>query len=290
MANNVNKQQINNYLSKIETKVSGLDDLFYGGLRFPNPYEEGINMSGIVIVIYGPRGVSKSNLAMQIMRGVHESMIENVHHSSEEKPLFCTLHHRVDEWEKEFRSQEVMEAIDTIKLLSAETNIKCKICDFFGLRSIYPCKDDIRNSTEGESCKEYKVHTQNCQYCRLIRNEIITYNPRLESLHYNTQGATSENNLFCRLNQEKIKLDDINPENLKSKKKDALCSFLRTKEEKERKSGYQPEPLLVFNNVKRKIKNDLEEMKNKKHGSRFGRSSVVIEGFSILDDDTLKAL
>lgn len=73
MAKNSNWLMCNNILdiSKIRTGVPGFDDLFYGGLRLPG-WKETNGRDGICIVIYGDRGISKSDLAMQIMRGVND--------------------------------------------------------------------------------------------------------------------------------------------------------------------------------------------------------------------------
>ena len=79
------------YTHKIETRVQGLDDLFYGGLRLPDTSKQDGKMDGIVIVIYGKNGVGKTNLSMQIMRGVHKSLSNNAvgeGHTGKQCPLF----------------------------------------------------------------------------------------------------------------------------------------------------------------------------------------------------------
>ena len=83
------------FITKISTGLRGFDDLFYGGLRLPGTSaKEG----GISVVIYGNRGISKSDLAMQIMYGI-DSHIEKELRAKMEAHYF-TLNHRESELKK----------------------------------------------------------------------------------------------------------------------------------------------------------------------------------------------
>ena len=89
-------------ISKISTGVPGFDDLFYGGLRLPGWKNDGNIRDGICIVIYGDRGISKSDLAMQIMRGVDEYFQKLYGKDSKMSPRYRTLNHRESELRKKY--------------------------------------------------------------------------------------------------------------------------------------------------------------------------------------------
>lgn len=86
-------------LLKIKTNVSGFDDLLYGGLRLPE-LRDGSGRDGICIVIYGNRGIGKTDLAMQIMRGVDEYLNKYSPNNKKITPKFKTLNHRESELRK----------------------------------------------------------------------------------------------------------------------------------------------------------------------------------------------
>ncbi len=84
-------------ISKIKTGVPGFDDLFYGGLRLPGWKGGDSSRDGICIVIYGDRGISKSDLAMQIMRGVDDFLGKYYKTKNKLTPRYRTLNHRESE-------------------------------------------------------------------------------------------------------------------------------------------------------------------------------------------------
>lgn len=269
------------YTHKIETRVQGLDDLFYGGLRLPDTSKQDGKMDGIVIVIYGKNGVGKTNLSMQIMRGVHKSLSNNAvgeGHTGKQCPLFCTLNHRSDEVERMFRSQEVLKAMNSIGGMSSTDN-ECFLCSYF--------KNLGEKFSDKSSCQCTKKDRHECKLCEWIRNEILTYNPRLETLNLNEVGATSESTKvedldkgFFHLLRAKC-VDEI-----KKQGEETQCLFFQHEPE----SNYLPEPLTIFNDIKKFIHEERDLFNPKKDEPFFGRSSVLIEGFSILDTDALERL
>ena len=119
-------------ISKIATGVPGFDDLFFGGLRLPD-FKEDKEREGICIVIYGERGVSKSDLAMQIMRGVDEFLRTKTDTNSL-RSRYTTLNHRESELKKKYVGFEVSKVVDDIKFGMASNESKktdCRLCEYF---------------------------------------------------------------------------------------------------------------------------------------------------------------
>lgn len=277
-------QRENKYLSKIGTGVAGLDELFYDGFRLPNPKQPNVDMNGIVLVIYGERGTAKNSLAMQIMRGVHSSLVSKEIHTNAERPLYCTLRHRIEEVERVYRSQVVMEAIDAIKLPKATGS--CKLCDLFDV------PEEEKKQCERIKKLKNRENIEECRFVEMIRSEIGVFNPRLESLHINGPDSSNENNYYKGVKESSIIIEEVSKPRQYVEK--AECSFLKIKTEQ----GYLPDALMVFNEAKNIIKAERKELENKakemesqkKDGPVFGRSSVLIEGFSILDESVLKRI
>lgn len=277
-----NTQRDNKYLSKIGTGVAGLDELFYDGLRLPNPKQPNVNMNGIVLVIYGERGTAKNSLAMQIMRGVHHSLVTKGLHTNTERPLYCTLRHRIEEVERVYRSQVVMEEMDAIKLPNSMGT--CRLCDFFDVPE--KGKERCKKNTEN------KKNIERCRFVEMIRSEIGVFNPRLESLHINSPDSSNENNYYQDIKDGAIVIEEI-VENEKIVD-NAECSFLKVATG----PGYLPDALMALNMVRKRIKKERKTLEDEAKESKspngkapvFGRSSVVIEGFSILEDSVLKQI
>lgn len=261
---------------KIKTGVSGLDDLFYGGLRLPNPNGE----QGVCIAIYGNRGISKTDLALQIMYGVSN---ENSEHGTESnnnnrvRRMDITI--PSENLKSKYRGLLIGRHINQIKQEYCTHNrtnqlLKCHLCDFFDtdrvLSNLY--KGEVRINTskmswndEGKKviCSKHSGKEIRCELCKLIRHEVINYNDRTQALHWTVGDLSDMSNIFAKGNtdyEEKLseifKIDD-EPDN----------------------QYYTDTPIQRFQRIYRAVQGI-----SKIDGTEL-LDSIVIGGFTAIDDD-----
>lgn len=262
------------YLSKIKTYVPGLDDLFYGGLRLPDIWKDK-QMDGICIVLYGERGVSKSDLALQIMRGVDRFLKSNADGSNKLKPRFCSLNHRESEWNIHYRCAEIVDMIDMVKAPddTIAPDFKCKLCSYFkDIRQLHnyfnplpSLKDD---GCDGDTLKE-------CIVCKMIRHGIVIFNTRSRSLHWNVGSMSDKENYIASMKEDAIETSNI------------FNNF----QENGEKDLYGQSPLQILNDMREEVYNAVEKLGTIRDKNRyFYWSSCVIESFTAFSDDDLLRL
>lgn len=265
-------------ISKIRTGVPGFDDLFYGGLRLPG-WKENNGKDGICIVIYGDRGISKSDLAMQIMRGVDE-YFKRMYGADKMSPKYQTLNHRESELRKKYVGLEVGSMIDDIKLPDVRSGAvhTCKLCQYF---------PNIRGRLNGlvNTCPPNNLpcgtdEIKNCLICKLLRHEIINYSDRSQSLHWTFGDVSDSSNLLDNLKEDAINTRDI---------------FEKRKEEDIPSSNYQSIAYRRFKDFQKEISTAVEELdknaiQTNSANTDFKWSSYVIEGFTAFRDDELLRL
>lgn len=267
-------------ISKIKTGVPGFDDLFYGGLRLPGWKGGDSSRDGICIVIYGDRGISKSDLAMQIMRGVDEFLGKYYKTKNKLTPRYRTLNHRESELRKKYLGLEVGNMVNNIKLPNCddECSCTCKLCSYFpdireavgGMPSVIP-----NNGTCGNE------EIKNCYICKLLRHEIINYSDRSQSMHW-TYGNTSDtDNLIANLDVKSIETGDI----FDKDNTDTISS------------DYASIAYRQFKKFQEEISQKIDSDNNQADGDRdkdkdndFAWSSYVIEGFTAFRQDELERL
>lgn len=262
------------YLSKIKTYVPGLDDLFYGGLRLPDIRKDK-QMDGICIVLYGERGVSKSDLALQIMRGVDRFLKYNADGSNKLKPRFCSLNHRESEWHIHYRGAEVVDMIDMVKAPddTIDFNFKCKLCSYFkDLRQLHnyfnPLPGLKDGGCDGDTIKE-------CIVCKMIRHGIVIYNTRSRSLHWNVGSMSDKENYIASMEEDSIETADI------------FNNF----QEGSGEGLYEQSPLQILNDMREEVYDAVEKLGEIRDKNRyFYWSSCVIESFTAFSDEDLSRL
>ena len=180
---------------KISTGISGLDDLFYGGLRLPNPEEE----TGICIAIYGNRGISKQDIAMQIMYGVSRDQ-----HST---CRYFDINRDLNDMKTRYYGLHIGRMIQQIRQSNSVEPHQCELCRHFDLKILE--KDHVhfsiwdKNSDwkieESQKVKCYNKDQKEvyCDLCKLIRHEIINYNDRTGCLHWTIGDSSDESNKFA---------------------------------------------------------------------------------------------
>ena len=266
--------------SKIRTGVPGFDDLFYGGLRLPG-WKEKDRRDGICIVIYGDRGISKSDFAMQIMRGVDDYFKSIYGGDSKMMPKYQTLNLRESELRKKYIGLEIGGMIDDIKLPDVKPDAVhiCKLCQYFpNIRErlnemVSTCPPNI------QVCGEEEI--KNCLICKLLRHEIINYSDRSQSLHWTYGDNSDSTNLLDNLKEDVINTDDI---------------FEERRNEDIPSSNYQSIAYRRFKDFQKEISKAAEELSKPSNQARgnndvsFKWSSYVIEGFTAFRDDELQRL
>lgn len=262
------------YLSKIRTNVPGFDDLFHGGLRLPDIRKDK-QMDGICIVIYGERGVAKSDMAMQIMRGVDKFFKQNSPNGAKMPPRFCSLNHRESEWKKHFCGAEVVDMIDLIKAPEdySQPDSTCKLCAYFNdlrsLRNAFPSTPDM--TFDGCQCNAIN----SCPICKLIRHGIIVFNARSQSLHWNVGSHSDMDNYVSFMSDDAIDTSGI----------------FRGKAEDTGEGLYEKTSLQLFNEMREEIYDAVEKLEKSSDDERyFYWSSCVMESFTDFSDDDLERL
>ena len=264
------------FISKISTGLRGFDDLFYGGLRLPGTNANG---GGICIVIYGNRGISKSDLAMQIMYGV-DAHIENVLDAKLEAHYF-TMNHLESELKKKYFGLKVSELFNAIRYQydGQITMEKCLLCKWFPeLRK--RCKALLFDGeVERKECDINMV--KKCKLCKLVRHEVINYNDRSETLHWTIGNTSDTSNLLAHLDDSKIDTKNIFDHDDKDTN-DSHGSYYSTAQQK-------------FRQIQRKVFESTKTFVNKAEYGQdidksFQYSCIVIEGFTAFNTDELDRL
>lgn len=268
-------------MSKIKTNVPGFDDLFFGGLRLPE-LKDGSGRDGICIVIYGNRGIGKTDLAMQIMRGVDNYLNENLQNGKKLYPKFRTLNHRESELRKKYVSLEVANTFSTIlSPESVEKRINCNICTYFPkLKDAIKC---INNAIpNGTTCCSQMM--KDCFICKLIRHELINYSDNTQSLHWTFGDVSDSKNHIDTLDSNSIPTQEIFDSYEKNSDKYSSAAYTLFK-------NYQKEIYNAVHENERKTndKNN-QETDNKAKTNNFKWSSYVIEGFTAFGSDELERL
>ena len=254
-------------MSKIKTNVPGFDDLFYGGLRLPES-KDCNDRDGICIVLYGNRGVGKSDLAMQIMRGVDDTF--NKYYKI--TPKFRTLNHRESELKKKYDNLEVSDTLNTIlspESVKSSKVCKCNICDLFPKLKEKIEIIDSENIPYEKGCDSEKM--ANCFICKLIKHEVINYSDSTQTLHW-TFGNSDSKNYLDSLDSTKIQTSEV--------------FNINTKEE----PGYTSVSYKLWKICQQEIHNAVLSKDSNDDNNPFRWSAYVIEGFSAFGEDELKRL
>ena len=247
-------------IGKIKTGVIGLDDLFYGGLRLPN------NEQGLVIAIYGGRGISKHDLALQIMYGVkHNKWTQNT-------ASIVRCYDFIQSKEvlmKKYLGFHIGRTIADIRNSFPQKIPKCDLCDFFYIYGSV-LRDTTSNCIEMiESNKSWKndhivsCSRKNrpvyCDLCKLLRHEIVNYNERTQALHWTISDQSNDANLLASCYKKSDKsIEQIFP------------TLSNTQQ------SYQSTAVQRFKNIQQSISGDYSNLKH--------YDAIAIGGFTVFDD------
>lgn len=189
---------------KIPTGISGLDELFYGGFRLPNPNGK----KGICIAIYGNRGISKMDIALQMMYGMSTESHSNCR--------YYDINRKMRDMQTRYNGLHMGRVIQEIRQPQPYKMPKCELCKHFNLPNLNESKDG-HISIEGMGynwqvnekfmvycCGNDKYQGEKfCDLCKMIRHEIVNYNDRTNSLHWTVGNRSDESNTFANIKPER---------------------------------------------------------------------------------------
>lgn len=335
-------------MKKLRTHISGLDELFQGGIQIDckTRYKDEDD-SSLVIVIKGERGTNKHLFAMQLMHGLSRSMRErnnemgigNINEPQQyysiNKPtqgledMYLDL--LISRWiyamtkafkrrytyqvENESESKNGSRYDCTQDQINYRESALRFWFDVDNLCSVYPPPTFTR-------CAKNRDYVQ--KYSQMLADNIISYNPRTNAIHYRRlfQGDSNENLLFYR------KYDDI-----ESFRKDyasdrsqdiqqysecdnnidySFCTEFVNVEFNKHQNKKEPEAVISrnsrqalssFQKILREIENEIDGFERSvneqtqsgqpnghNQKSKFLHDVVVIDGFSHIDSESLKTL
>ena len=189
-----------NLFDKYSTGVRGLDDLFYGGLRFDHLERlQAGSKNGLIIVIRGARGVHKTLLAMQMLHGLARNILETYKECQFSKPLFFSLNKKrdslLDMYLDLLMSMQACAIVrDSVSGDKSKWQSNAWAKSLFDLASGIDCMQS--DGREGLAIPDdCIVHAD-----KYIAERSLYYNPRTNALHFRRGKIRDDfgNLLFCR--------------------------------------------------------------------------------------------
>ncbi len=183
-------------MKKIKTNLPGLDPLLHGGLQIDSLTGSGSpsdSLSSIVIVLRGKKGVSKHLFALQLMHGIARSLRKS-HPEKEPTTYYYSINKNTDKLNDAYIDYLIADwllfmtrqsRLDKLGFRLAEANNK--VVDEKQL--IYELLFDskLENKDAYVALKAHRrsmVQRYGNQIVDFISDNILTYNPRTNSLHF----------------------------------------------------------------------------------------------------------
>lgn len=194
-------------VQKLSTGIKGLNELFYGGIHL-QPFhdnrqarEEGRSLranDGIIIMIRGPRGINKIQLAMQMMHGLTRDLY-SIGDCMDASPLFYSLNKDTARLENMLLDLLISKQVNTIIRENASGRGSQWHNDLLG-KSLFDLQTlslrEYGNDVNGLSLPaDYKECID-----RYLCDRTIYYNTRTNALHFKRldKGDANDNMLFYR--------------------------------------------------------------------------------------------
>lgn len=289
----------NNYVNKLKTGISGLDNLFYNGIQLQpimdqketvplkDPQEDSSKKKseGIIIVVRGSRGIHKMQLAMQMFQGLTREIHEQIKEHWPVPPKFFSLNKSNDNLQDMYldllMGKEINKAVrDSI---SGSTKWSNQLLSNHLFRVI----DNYRDRTSAESW-QYIPSDVLDHIDKYLCNRSIYYNSRTNALHFRREGEGDDNNniIFDRISDKlKYYADKKDwPKAMEDMAKDFFEVEFNEHEIADNEEAYYAETALQKFH---KILYVLENVKTKEFPAT---PSVVIDGFSLFSNDELRTL
>ena len=195
----------NNYVNKLRTGISGLDNLFYNGIQLqpimgqtdnvssdtPNEGLSKKKSEGIIIVVRGSRGIHKMQLAMQMFQGLTREIREQIKDNWSENPKFFSLNKSNDNLQDMYLDlligKEINKAVR--ESISGSNTWSNQLLSNHLFRII----ENYRDRTCAESWQYIPPHVLD-HIDKYLCNRSIYYNSRTNALHFRREGEGDDNN------------------------------------------------------------------------------------------------
>lgn len=289
----------NNYVNKLKTGISGLDNLFYNGIQLqpimgkkesaPSAsQQEGAlkqKSEGIIIVIRGSRGIHKMQLAMQMFQGLTREIYGKIQVNETKPPKFFSLNKSNDNLQDMYLDLLMGKEIN--KAVRESISGRIRWSNQILSSHLFDINTNFRDRTSAESWQyvpsDFLEHID-----KYVCNRSIYYNSRTNALHFRREEEGDDNNniLFERASNELVeyaKKEDW-PSEMEDMKKDFFEVVFNEHEKSENDEAYYAETALQKFH---KILYVLENVKTKEFPAT---PSVVIDGFSLFSNDELRTL
>ena len=175
---------------KLETGVSGLDEIFYGGIQLPKNEGNG-EANGLIISLIGPRGVHKPLLAMQMLQGLTKSIRKYLNFKNESR--FYSVNKPKDQLSDMHLNAVVSKMISyvTVDYLKAPEK-KTDFCKF-----MFDTENVLENV--GSLVKENELDKR-------LAEGFLYYNTSTHALHIRREigDPLGQCNLYCRIKHDSI--------------------------------------------------------------------------------------
>lgn len=262
-------------VKKLRTQIKGLDDVFYGGINVDDSRQE-----GTLIAIYGSKGVNKIQLAMQIVRGLTDSLLKECRNRECGNSLFYSINKRTN---------EMLLMLTNIMIYNEINNViwSYRQCGN-NEHSFEPLKKyfDLMDDQESPYSQVVNLFNSNPdEFLFFLSDGSVYYNERTNSLNIQqVEENDSRINQLLRLKDDTLK---SNPNGEKSK---LLCNIEfygkddleRGENEIKTESMIAPQYLSSINSVLGRL------------GERYNNGNcpkvpcIAIDGFSQLSEEELK--
>lgn len=251
---------------KLRTQIKGLDDIFYGGIDVDDCQQE-----GTLIAIFGSKGVNKIQLAIQMVQGLTESLVNESGNENRDDSLFYSINKRTDEMRSLLTNitvhRDISDKLQSYRLNDETQPLLEVLKKYFDLQkiqdSLYEEVADLADSSPDEILS-------------FLSDGSVYYNKRTSSLNI----LQVEENDSCKNQLFRLKEDDLlfEDNHVVFYGKDHLEDTAKTRSE----SMIAPQYLSSFN----AILGELGERYKNGNGSKV--PCIAIDGFSQLSEEELQ--
>ena len=182
-------------MKKIKTNVPGLDPLLHGGLQIDNMTgpASGDSQNSLVIVLRGKKGAYKHIFAMQLMHGIARSLGKR-HKGRDPQALYFSINKNTEKLNDSYIDFLIADWLDFITRESHKETLGFGPRDPENTirddkRKTYELLFDSKLQKKGvyeelEAERERMFKEYDGQIIDFISDNILTYNPRTNSLHF----------------------------------------------------------------------------------------------------------
>ena len=278
-------------IKKLPTGISGLDQLFYEGIQLHNNSDT--NANGIVIAIYGGKGLHKTFFGLQLMHGLAKSLY-NAGIEKDLMPKFYSFNKSNDDLCNMYLDMVLTQTIENIikeNLVRDKSSTKPWQSKAFASR-FFNTNGDLEMSIQtGESPKTPDDLTKSID--KYIAERIVYYNTRTKALHFKHIDPTDSkvNLLYRRRFSSVAKYFEKNVLNINSEDDKIFCkNFINISFEGSQVANDAPYMDKTSSLRCAEVIEELDKAVHEKEAKLYIHPVVLIDGFSDICDENLKKI